>query len=181
MSQITKKDAMQMISKSSKLTHSILVSKIMILIAKDLHQNMREWELTGLLHDLDYDLTQDIAGQHGTKAAMMLGEKVSSAVSHAIIAHDSGTGCEAISALDKGIILADCLAWLIDDQGLLKSNLELKSAIEKEKMIKPKIVQKIELYSNMLDLSLEKIIRDLKINLVKGSGEIVKNGSSSES
>jgi hypothetical protein len=48
-------------------------------------------------------------------------------------------------------------------------------------MIKPKIVQKIELYSNMLDLSLEKIIRDLKINLVKGSGEIVKNGSSSES
>ena len=171
MSQITKKDAMQMISKSSKLTHSILVSKIMILIARDLHQNTREWELTGLLHDLDYDLTKDIAGQHGTKAATMLGEKVSSAVSHAIIAHDAGTGCEATSALDKGLILADCLTWLIDDQALMKSDIELKSAIEKEKTTKPKIVQRIESYSKMLDLPIEKIIRDLKINSAKGSGE----------
>jgi putative nucleotidyltransferase with HDIG domain len=161
-----------MISKSSKLEHSIMVSKIMILLAKYLHQNMQEWELTGLLHDLDYDLTKDVAGQHGTKAAMMLGNKVSRAVSHAIIAHDPGNGCEAETALDKGLILADCLAWLIDDQGLLELDQDLRSAIEKEAVIKPKIVQNIELFSNMLDLSFEKIIRELKINYFKGSGEI---------
>jgi predicted hydrolase (HD superfamily) len=164
MSKINKKDALQMISKSSKLAHSKLVSKIMIQLSKDLNQETKEWELTGLLHDLDYDLTKDLAGQHGAKAAAMLGNKISSSVSHAIIAHDPGTGYEAISFQDKGLILADCLAWLIYDQDILKSNIELNLAIEKEEMIKPKIVQKIKLYSKMLDLSLEEIIRKLKIN-----------------
>lgn len=161
---LTKKEAMQMISKSSKLSHSIMVSNIMVLLAKNLHLHTDEWELTGLLHDLDYDLIKDTTSKHGIRTAEMLGNKVSSAVSYAIKAHDPGNRYEAMTSLDKGLILADCLAWLIDDQRLLESDINLMSAIEKEAAIKPKIVQNIHSHSKIFSISLEKLIEELKLN-----------------
>ena len=163
MTLLTKKEAMQMISKSSKFDHSIMVSKIMVILAKNLQLHTDEWELTGLLHDLDYDLTKDTGSQHGIRTAEILGNKVSSAISYAIKAHDPGNRYEANTTLDKGLILADCLAWLIDDQRLLELDINLMSAMEKEAAIKPKIVQNIRSYSKIFTISLEKIIEELKL------------------
>jgi putative nucleotidyltransferase with HDIG domain len=154
-------EALQMISKSSKYHHSILVSKIMKYVAKFFQSNETEWAITGLLHDLDYDLIGDDSNQHGVLAASMLDDKVPETVKHAIKAHHPTTGYKAETLLDKALIFADCTAWLIDDQHLFEKDMDLKTAVLKESAQKPKIVQNIESFATINEVSLEDIIKNL--------------------
>ncbi len=134
---------MQMISASSKLAHSILVSKIMIRLAERLRDDAGDWEIAGLLHDLDYDLVQDDPSQHGVKAAAILDGKVSKEVLRAIMAHDHRTGQKAVTLLDRALMFSDSLATLIEDQSLDRDSddEEITEAISLEAKTKPWIPQ----------------------------------------
>jgi predicted hydrolase (HD superfamily) len=107
-----------MISDSSKLAHSKLVSKIMVRLAEHFREDADEWEIAGLLHDLDHDLVQDDPNQHGIKAAAILEGKVSKEVLQVIMAHDHRTGIEVAALLGRALIFSDSLAMLIEDQSL---------------------------------------------------------------
>jgi predicted hydrolase (HD superfamily) len=159
---LSKKEALQMISKSSKYRHSILVSKIMKYLANLFDSNETEWEITGLMHDLDYDLIGDTSNQHGVLAASILEDRVSEIVKHAIKAHHPTTGYKPVTLLDEALIFADCLTWLIDDQLLLKTDIDINTALAKEASQKPKIVEKIESFAKKNNISIEKIIKKLK-------------------
>ena len=75
--------------------------------------NEKEWELVGLLHDLDYDIIEGDVRRHGFIASEMLEGKLRPECLHAIRAHDYRTGVKPQSAIDKALIAADCIWGLI--------------------------------------------------------------------
>ena len=82
-------------------------------LANRLGMNEKEWELVGLLHDLDYDIIEGDARRHGFVASKMLEGKLPPECLHAIRAHDHRTGVEPKSVIDKALIVADCIWGLI--------------------------------------------------------------------
>jgi putative nucleotidyltransferase with HDIG domain len=163
MSNISKEEALQMISKSSKLAHSTLVSKIMVRLAEHLREDTDEWEIAGLLHDLDYDLVQDDPSQHGIKAAAILEGKVSKEILQAIMAHDHRTGQKAATLLDKALILSDSLAILIEDQSLDHDSdeEEIAKAMSLEEKTKPWIPQIINRFCTETGLESKALLKDI--------------------
>ena len=161
MTNISKTEALQMISESSKLAHSLLVSKIMVRLAEHLVEDPAEWEIAGLLHDLDYDLVQDDPSQHGVKTAAILDGKVSKEILQAIEAHDHRTGQKAKTLLDKALIFADSLATLIEDQSLDHDSDEedISEAISLEARTKPWIPQTINRFRSETDLDPRALIQ----------------------
>jgi putative nucleotidyltransferase with HDIG domain len=163
MSNISKAEALQMISESSKHAHSTLVSKIMVRLAEQLREDPAEWEIAGLLHDLDYDLVQDDPSQHGIKAAAILKGKVSKEILQAIMAHDHRTGQKAATLLDRALILSDSLAILIEDQSLDHDSdeEEIAEAITLEEKTKPWIPQIINRFCLETDLDPRTLLKDI--------------------
>jgi len=161
MSNISKTEALQMISESSKLAHSILASKIMVRLAEHLREDTAEWEIAGLLHDLDYDLVQDDPSQHGVKAAAILEGKVSKEVLRAIMAHDHRTGHKAVTLLDKALVFSDSLAILIEDQSLDRDSdeEEITEAMSLEAKTKPWIPQIINRFYLETDLDSRALLK----------------------
>ena len=160
MGNISVKEAMAMISKSSKYTHSILVSRIMSALAKKFQVDEDDWEIAGLLHDLDYDVTIGDMCKHGMVAASQLRGKVSENVLHAIKSHDHRTGTEPITRLDKSLKFADSIAVLLEDQSVQRvpDADELTRLIESESNVKPWIGDIIGSYCAEYGLLLHPIL-----------------------
>ncbi len=100
---------------SSKHDHSQLTSSIMRVLAEFFHEDLDEWGLVGLLHDLDYDEVRSEMTRHRIVAADKLRGRLSERALHAITAHDHRTGVRPKSLLDESLIFADSLAVLIED------------------------------------------------------------------
>ncbi len=113
---LTRQDALQLldehVSSAKKKRHAITVSAIMKELAKKLGKNEQEWELVGLLHDLDYDLLHGDMRKHGLVASEMLEGKISEEGLQAIRSHDYRTGVKPESVLDKMLIASDCI-WVL--------------------------------------------------------------------
>lgn len=114
---LTKQEGLQLvdryISSTDKRKHVVAVSAIMKSIAKSIDANEDEWELVGLVHDLDYDLVKSDMRKHGLVAAEMLEGKLSESCLHAIKAHDYGSGIEPKSRIDNALIATDCVWFLV--------------------------------------------------------------------
>jgi predicted hydrolase (HD superfamily) len=115
---ITEGEAHRLLEGSSKLFHSILVARIMEVLATEFAAAPQDWSIVGLLHDLDYDATVDNPSRHGNLAAEILSEKLPDACLHAIRAHDHKSGVKPGTQLDRALIFADNLTILIEDQGI---------------------------------------------------------------
>jgi len=113
---ITRQEAVQLlddhVTSAKKKRHSLAIAAIMKELAKKLGMNEEEWELVGLLHDLDYDTICGDMRNHGLVAAEMLKGKLPEEGLHAIRAHDYRTGVKPESKLDKALIAADCV-WIL--------------------------------------------------------------------
>ncbi len=112
-------------------THSIQVGKVMRSIAKRLNEDEKEWELVGLLHDLDYDLTVNNREKHGIIAAEMLKGQLSEVALAAIKSHDHRTGFKPKKLIDKVLKAADALVVFIDVIKEEDALLNLKSLKQK--------------------------------------------------
>ena len=106
---ISKQEALKMIRNTSKYSHSLMVSAIMRRLAERLGENAEEWEIVGLLHDLDYDQTRNDMSRHGIVASEILKGKLPETCLYAIKCHDYRTGFKPKSKLDKALIIADTL------------------------------------------------------------------------
>ncbi len=106
---ISKQEALKMIKNTSKYSHSLMVSAIMRRLAERLGENAEEWEIVGLLHDLDYDQTRNDMSRHGIVASEILKGKLPETCLYAIKCHDYRTGFKPKSKLDKALIIADTL------------------------------------------------------------------------
>ncbi len=116
MGSITEAEAYRLLDGSSKLAHSVLVSKIMQILAPTFSASPNEWGLVGLLHDLDDDITENDRKRHGHKTAEMLSGRMLEMGLHAIRAHDYRSGVKPVTVLDRALVFADNLAIIISDQ-----------------------------------------------------------------
>jgi len=108
------------------ILHVIAVAKIMKALARRLGKNEELWEVTGLLHDIDYEKTKDEPSKHGLEAEKILGNKVPLEVVKAIKAHNfENTGERPESDLDKALIAADAVSGLVIATALVMPNKKL--------------------------------------------------------
>jgi putative nucleotidyltransferase with HDIG domain len=114
------------ISNDKIVLHVIAVAKIMKALARRLGRDEELWEVTGLLHDIDYEKTKDEPSKHGLEAEKMLGNRVPPEVVRAIKAHNfERTGVPPESDLDKALITADAVSGLVIATALVMPNKRL--------------------------------------------------------
>jgi putative nucleotidyltransferase with HDIG domain len=106
--------------------HSIAVSAIMRGIAKFLGEDEEKFSITGLLHDIDFEQTENQMDKHGVIAAEILNNKVDDEIIHAIKSHNfRNTGVEPRTTLDYALIASDAVSGLIIACALVHPNKKL--------------------------------------------------------
>ena len=162
---ISKEEVLKLLEGSSKYSHSIIVSKMMRALAGIFGEDEDEWELVGLLHDVDYDLVHWDMSQHGIKASDLLKGKLSERALHAIKAHDHRTGVEPETLLDESLIFSDAMAVVAADQHIDASadTSKIEYALRKEATVKPWISKNILKYSNKFGISISQILQIMSI------------------
>jgi putative nucleotidyltransferase with HDIG domain len=121
------------------IRHMLATEAVMRASARYLGENEEEWGLTGLLHDIDMELTEGDMSTHsklGADLARELG--ASEAMTHAILAHNETHGIPLETKLDKALFCADPLTGLITAAALVRpdkkmAGLEARSVMKKFK------------------------------------------------
>jgi putative nucleotidyltransferase with HDIG domain len=95
--------------------HSVAVAKIMEELATRLRMNPEEWQLCGLLHDLDHEEIQGDMSKHGLRAAELLEGHLSRECLQAIRTHDHRMGIPPRSIIDKALIASDAVTRFLSE------------------------------------------------------------------
>ena len=80
--------AMRNVSKRNVIYHMIAVEAIMKALARNLGEDEEKWALVGLLHDIDYEKTENTPERHGLLAEGILDGQVEPEVVRAIKTHN---------------------------------------------------------------------------------------------
>jgi putative nucleotidyltransferase with HDIG domain len=138
-----REDAQELVKKHLKnknlVKHSLAVEACMKAVAVRLGQDVEKWGLAGLLHDLDYELTEKNPELHTTETVKILLEHgLPPDIVHAVQAHAGKVPCE--SGMDWAIFSIDPLTGLIiaatlmhPDKKLMAIDLEFVKRRYKEK------------------------------------------------
>ncbi len=122
--------------KNDKLIkHMIAVSAIMERLAEALNEDKKLWKIVGLLHDIDYELTQDDFSKHGIVACEILKDVLPENALDAIKAHNELTGFKDDSKLAIALRAADAVSGLIVATALVMPNKKL-SEVKIETLLK---------------------------------------------
>jgi len=114
------------IENKNTIKHMLATEAIMRALAKRFGEDEEEWGLTGLLHDIDMELTEGDMSTHsrlGADLATELG--ASEAMAHAILCHNQAHGIPTESNLDKALCCADPLTGLIIAAALVRPDKKL--------------------------------------------------------
>lgn len=105
--------------------HSLAVEACMKALASRLNQDVEKWGLAGILHDLDYEITEKSPELHTTETVKILEEfGIDQDIIHAIKAHAAKVPCE--SKMDWAIFSADPLTGLIVAATLMHPSKKLR-------------------------------------------------------
>ncbi len=160
---MSRRDALSKIEGSPRYAHSLVVGKVMAILAGRFGKAEGEWEIVGLLHDIDYDSVLGEMAQHGVRAAESLAGKVSDEGLDAIRSHDHRTGFKPRGALAESLRFADAVAVLMEDQGLRGPTGEaaLERAVRLESSQKPWIEEIIESFEQACGVHLSEVLNEL--------------------
>ena len=157
------------------IKHMLATEAIMRALARRLGEDEEEWGLTGLLHDIDVELTGGDMSSHsrlGADLARELG--AGDAIAHAILTHNSAHGVPCQAKLDKALYCADPLTGLIIAAALIRpdkklAGLEAKSVQKrfKEKRFAPGADREQISSCSELGLEFDEFI-ELGLTAVKG-------------
>jgi len=140
---LTRKEVLDSINENVEnknlVKHMLATEAIMRALARRLGEDEEEWGLTGLLHDIDVELTGGDMSSHsklGADLAKELG--ASEAMTHAILCHNEAHGVPRETKLDKALFCVDPLTGLITAAALVRPNkklagLEAKSVLKRFK------------------------------------------------
>jgi len=106
--------------------HMLATEAIMRALARRLGEDEEEWGLTGLLHDIDVELTEDDMSTHsklGADLALELG--AGEEMAHAILCHNEAHGVPRETKLDKALFCIDPLTGLITAGALVRPDKKL--------------------------------------------------------
>lgn len=94
------------------IKHSLAVEACMKALAEHLDQDVVQWGLAGILHDLDYEITEKSPDLHTTETVKILQDKgIDRSIIRAIQAHAGQVECE--NAMEWSIFAIDPLTGLI--------------------------------------------------------------------
>jgi predicted hydrolase (HD superfamily) len=160
---MSRREALKRIEGSSRRAHSVIVSRIMAILANRLGGDDGEWELVGLLHDLDYDSVQGDMTQHGVRTAESLPAQVSDEGLDAIRSHDHRAGFKPRGPLAESLRFADSIVVLMEDQGLSGSieKAALEHAVRLESSRKPWIKEIIESFRQTYGIQVLEVLIEL--------------------
>ena len=115
------------LSNSNLVKHCFAVEACMRELAGYFSEDIDEWGLAGLLHDLDYEVTSEDSFNHGLITAKMLkNEDVSEDIVHAIKAHNKKV--ELVSKMDKALYAIDPTSRFITALALMHPSKSLDEA-----------------------------------------------------
>ncbi|MFC1942047.1 HDIG domain-containing metalloprotein [Chloroflexota bacterium] len=106
--------------------HMLATEAIMIALARHLGEDEMVWGLTGLLHDIDVELTEGDMSSHsklGADLARDLG--AGEAVANAILCHNLAHGVLPETKMEKALLCADPLTGLITAAVLVRPDKQL--------------------------------------------------------
>ena len=148
--------------------HSLAVEAVMKGLALHFNQNEEKWGLTGLLHDIDYEKTQNDPTQHSLVGARFLGDLgIDKDICQAVKVHNEAHGILPETLMEKALYIVDPLTGLIVAATLVSPSkklvdLRVKSLLNrfKEKSfargVNREIIKKCQEY---LNLGLEEFFR----------------------
>lgn len=113
---LSRNEALELIKnytkKENNVKHMLAVAAIMAAIAQKLGHDSQKYELTGLLHDIDYEMTTP--EQHGLAAEKILSGKVEDEIIHAIKSHNfEMSHIIPSTTMEKALVAADAVSGLV--------------------------------------------------------------------
>jgi putative nucleotidyltransferase with HDIG domain len=114
------------VENGNMIKHMLATEAVMRALAKRLGEDETEWGLTGLLHDIDVELTGGDMTSHsrlGADLARELG--ASDEMANAILCHNQTHGVPLETKLDKALYCADPLTGLITAAALVRPDKKL--------------------------------------------------------
>ncbi len=114
------------VENANLIKHMLATEAIMRALARRLGEDEEEWGLTGLLHDIDVELTGGDASAHsrvGADMARQLG--ASEAMADAILRHNEVHGVPLETKLDRALFCGDPLTGLITAGALVMPDKKL--------------------------------------------------------
>jgi len=115
----------QHLKNKNLVKHSLSVEACMRAVAGRLGEDAEKWGLAGILHDLDYELTEKRPELHTTETVKILEKHgVGHEVIHAVKAHAAMVPCE--SRMDWSIFAIDPLTGLIIAATLMHPDKKIK-------------------------------------------------------
>ena len=116
------------VENANLIKHMLATEAIMRALARRLGEDGEEWGLTGLLHDIDVELTEGDMSSHSKLGADLVREMgASEAMAHAILTHNEAHGIPLETKLDKALFCADPLTGLITAAALVRPDKKLAS------------------------------------------------------
>ncbi len=119
------------------IQHALASEAVLRALAEHLGQDAELWALVGLLHDIDYPLTQDTPETHGLRGAELLEGQLPDAALAAIRAHNDMTGCVPVEPLDFALRCGETVTGLVVTAALVRptgmEGMEAKSLKKKMK------------------------------------------------
>ncbi len=110
--------------------HMLATEAVMRALAKHLGEDEEEWALTGLLHDIDVELSEGNVDTHGKLGADLARELgASEAVAHAILCHNERLGVAMETRLDRALYCTDPLTGLITAAALVRPEKKLANVV----------------------------------------------------
>jgi len=124
-----REEALELVKKHLKnknlVKHCLAVEACMKAIASQLNQDMEKWGLAGILHDLDYEITEKSPELHTTETVKILEEHgIAPDIIHAVKAHAAQVPCE--NEMDWAIFSIDPLTGLIIAATLMHPSKKLR-------------------------------------------------------
>jgi putative nucleotidyltransferase with HDIG domain len=127
---MTRDEALDLLKQHLKnknlVKHCLSVEACMRALAGRLGHDPEPWALAGILHDLDYEVTEKSPEHHTTETVKILREKgIAEPVIHAVQAHAGKVPCE--TPMDWAIYSVDPLTGLIIAATLMHPDKKIKS------------------------------------------------------
>lgn len=126
----------QFIKNPHLVNHMLAVEATMTFYAKKLGQPVIVWQITGLLHDFDWEI-HPTKEQHPSDGAPILREQgVSEEIIHAILTHGDHLSLPRETLLEKGLYACDEITGLVTAVALVRpsrSLYDLESSSVKKK------------------------------------------------
>ena len=102
------------VADANLVKHMLATEAVMRALARRLGEDEEEWGLTGLMHDIDAELTEADMDSHSKLGADLVRELGATEVmAHAILCHNERHGLPLETKLDEALFCADPLTGLL--------------------------------------------------------------------